>query len=153
MKTLALLALASATLAYGRDDPSYLPTQSELEAALAQAAVAWGPTPAYVAGIATGDLGDCILNAAWADLAARTITLNLNPTCHWTRELVRIAVLHEYGHPVLNTSAHSLDRRSVMFRALALRESKSLRAKSKEKESREIIYIISLDSFRVIIYY
>lgn len=54
--------------------------------------------------------------AAWSDLGRNRISLN--GRCAWTPELLRIAVLHEYGHMLMGV-AHSDDPDSVMFPQLA----------------------------------
>lgn len=54
--------------------------------------------------------------AAWSDFGSNRISLNAR--CAWTPELLRIAVLHEYGHMLMGV-AHSEDPGSVMFPQLA----------------------------------
>ena len=114
MRILALFFFAAA--AFGRT--RIAPTQELLEADLVIAQAAWG-APADISGIAMGLLNDCAAPnepAGWSDLVTRLITIN--SACLWDDELLQVAVTHEYGHMVLCSSVHSLDRRSVMYSRL-----------------------------------
>lgn len=91
------------------------PSQTQLEAALANAETVWGPH-VDVRSIQLRAMGDCESEysiAAWSDPVAQSI--DLNKACAWDHELVRVAMLHEYGHLVLRSADHSPDPRSVMY--------------------------------------
>ncbi len=94
----------------------YEPMQADLNAALANAEARWGEHTA-VNGISMARFpNDCrgrIDRAGEADLAA--LTIRINAACVWDRELLDLVFVHEYGHLLLQTSAHSLDKRSAMY--------------------------------------
>lgn len=113
MKSRLALLLLSALAAFGRD--RIAPTQAMLDADLASARAAWGEDT-EISRIEMGTINSCdtVSDAAgWFDFAKRTIQINSN--CVWDAELLRLAVWHEYGHAVLGSAAHSLDRKSVMY--------------------------------------
>ncbi len=91
-----------------------------LPALLGQSAGEWGSVAPGVSISFSQRMGSCATSAgiaAWSDMYSHRI--KLNSRCAWTEALLRIAVLHEYGH-MLNGVAHSEDPESVMYFRLAL---------------------------------
>jgi len=122
MKHTALLALMVLSLVASSRDPGEI-SQTVLEDYLERARIAWGQDT-EVRSISMEDFGGCERTAdgGHADLVNRTIQLNKD--CHWTKTILQTAVLHEYGHLLLGSGAHSLDPHSVMFKNLQRRGQK-----------------------------
>jgi hypothetical protein len=113
MKRITLTALLTTALL----PASWIPTETDLQRGIQRAEIAWGEK-AEVRGIAMADLGGCTRigtmdRYAWTDLVSKTITLNLN--CNWDKGILEIVLAHEYGHLVLQSVAHSLNRKSAIF--------------------------------------
>lgn len=106
------------------------PTQADLDAALEQAAAAWGHSvaDANIARVILADLGPCKpprIMAAWSDFATRVITLNSQ--CQWVthgsiggkHQPLEESLLHEFCHMLTNSAAHSMNPKSVCYWQLA----------------------------------